>query len=105
MCRIYEFQSYYVIFTYFQAAVSALFCLSQFCTLKKNQNKDYKILGDSFQRTFQIAFLMRYFKHSQCNFDGGDCCGPCVKKTFCSTCTCLNGGLGMDSILDLDGNC
>ena len=28
----------------------------------------------------------------ECNFDGGDCCGSCVKKTFCSTCTCLNGG-------------
>ena len=35
----------------------------------------------------------------ECNFDGGDCCGSCVKKTFCSTCTCLNGGLGMDFTL------
>ena len=41
----------------------------------------------------------------ECNFDGGDCCGSCVKKTFCSNCTCLNGGLGMDFTLDLDGNC
>ena len=42
---------------------------------------------------------------SECNFDGGDCCGSCVKKTFCSNCACLNGGLGMDFTLDLDGNC
>ena len=35
----------------------------------------------------------------ECNFDGGDCCGSCVKKTFCSICTCLNGGLGMDFTL------
>ena len=32
-CWIYE---YYVVFIYFQAAVSALCWLSQFCTLKKN---------------------------------------------------------------------
>ena len=39
MCRIVEFSKYYVIFIYFQAAVSALCWLSQFCTLKKNQHK------------------------------------------------------------------
>ena len=36
MCWIYK---YYVIFFYFQAAVSALCWLSQFCTLKKNRNR------------------------------------------------------------------
>ena len=24
-----------------------------------------------------------------CNFDGGDCCGPNVKKTYCKICACL----------------
>ena len=24
-----------------------------------------------------------------CNFDGGDCCGPCVNKKDCSKCFCL----------------
>ena len=37
-CRIYE---YYVIFIYFQAAVSALCWLSQFCTLKKKLGIGY----------------------------------------------------------------
>ena len=29
-----------------------------------------------------------------CDFDGGDCCGPNVKKDFCSVCECLGGGEG-----------
>ena len=24
-----------------------------------------------------------------CNFDGGDCCGPCSNKHSCSSCLCL----------------
>ena len=24
-----------------------------------------------------------------CHFDGGDCCGPCLNKEFCSECQCL----------------
>ena len=34
-----EFSKYYVIFIYFQAAVSALFWLSQFCKLKKKSKQ------------------------------------------------------------------
>ena len=30
----------------------------------------------------------------ECNYDGGDCCGSCVNKEFCSTCACLDGGSG-----------
>ena len=26
-----------------------------------------------------------------CSFDGGDCCGPCVNKEFCSECKCKTG--------------
>ena len=29
-----------------------------------------------------------------CDFDGGDCCGPDVKKDFCSVCACLGEGEG-----------
>ena len=30
----------------------------------------------------------------ECNYDGGDCCGSCVNKEYCSTCACLDGGSG-----------
>ena len=43
MCPIYE---YYIIFIYFQAAVSALLAVSVLY-VEKNQNKDYVIFGDS----------------------------------------------------------
>lgn len=26
-----------------------------------------------------------------CEYDGGDCCGIAVDKTFCKTCACLTG--------------
>ena len=26
-----------------------------------------------------------------CNFDGGDCCGPNVKTDYCKHCVCLGG--------------
>ena len=29
--------------------------------------------------------------HLECNFDGGDCCGSCVFKQYCSDCECLGG--------------
>ena len=28
---------------------------------------------------------------AECNFDGGDCCGSCVVKQYCSDCECLGG--------------
>ena len=28
-----------------------------------------------------------------CNFDGGDCCGPCLNEEFCSECHCHLGNL------------
>ena len=27
--------------------------------------------------------------NAECNFDGGDCCGPNVDMSFCSECACL----------------
>ena len=58
--RNYEFSKYYVIFNYFQGAVSALFWLSQFCNLKKkikNRLPEYSKIRQF--HTYQIAFLMR----------------------------------------------
>ena len=26
----------------------------------------------------------------ECNYDGGDCCGPCVNTNFCKECLCLS---------------
>ena len=27
---------------------------------------------------------------SDCNFDGGDCCGSCISEKYCAECACLN---------------
>ena len=54
MCRIVEFTN----FIYFQAAVSALFWLSHFCTLKKNRDRLLWYSKMSQFDTYQIAFLM-----------------------------------------------
>ena len=51
MCRIVE---YYVIFIYFQAAVSALLAVSGLY-VEKNQNNYYVIFDNSTQYTYQIT--------------------------------------------------
>ena len=30
--------------------------------------------------------------HAECQFDGGDCCGPSVNKKHCTLCTCNSSG-------------
>ena len=32
-----------------------------------------------------------YNNNRHCSFDGGDCCGPCVNKEFCTECKCKTG--------------
>ena len=32
--------------------------------------------------------------NDDCNYDGGDCCGSCVVKEYCSECECLGGVTG-----------
>ena len=27
--------------------------------------------------------------NKECSYDGGDCCGPCINKDYCSECMCL----------------
>ena len=29
--------------------------------------------------------------NADCDYDGGDCCGSCVVKDFCTNCTCESG--------------
>ena len=29
--------------------------------------------------------------NAECNFDAGDCCGPCANMEQCSDCQCLSG--------------
>ena len=45
--------------------------------------------------------------HLECNYDGGDCCGSCVVKLYCSDCQCLGGdaGNGVSSPSIGDGIC
>ena len=64
MCQIVEFLKYYVIFIYFQAAVSALLAVSVLYN-EKNQNKYYGI----FQKfdTYQIASLKTCQRHKGLN--------------------------------------
>ena len=42
-----------------------------------------------------------------CNYDGGDCCGSCVNKQYCSQCACLGGDTDSDVTNPLvgDGYC
>ena len=35
---------------------------------------------------------------AECNYDGGDCCGPCVITNHCSECACLGGLAGAGAI-------
>ena len=40
----------------------------------------------------------------ECNYDGGDCCGPCIDLEYCSECACF-GGMLTDGITNpLIGN-
>ena len=46
--------------------------------------------------------------NAECNYDGGDCCGSCVVKQYCSDCQCLGGentGNGVSSPSIGDGVC
>ena len=52
---------------YFQAAVSALFWLSQFCTLKKNRDRLRAYSKICNFVTYQIAFLMTCQQHKSRN--------------------------------------
>ena len=45
--------------------------------------------------------------NADCDYDGGDCCGSCVVKKYCSECECLGGvtGNGVSSPTVGDGFC
>ena len=37
------------------------------------------------------GFCQDYNNNRHCSFDGGDCCGPCVNREFCTECKCKTG--------------
>ena len=37
------------------------------------------------------GFCQDYNNNHHCSFDGGDCCGPCVNREFCTECKCKTG--------------
>ena len=37
----------------------------------------------------------------ECNFDGGDCCGPDKNNQYCKECQCIEGGRGKKTCLNL----
>ena len=39
-----------------------------------------------------------------CNYDGRDCCGPCVLTQYCSNCDCLGGLTSVQITNPLIGN-
>ena len=39
-----------------------------------------------------------------CNYDGGDCCGPCINTEYCSNCDCLGGPNSVEIANPLVGN-
>ena len=32
--------------------------------------------------------------NQDCNFDGGDCCGPCINDKYCQDCQCIGEHFG-----------
>ena len=45
--------------------------------------------------------------NAECNFDGGDCCGSCINKNYCSNCTCIGNAdwNGVSNAVVGDGVC
>ena len=37
----------------------------------------------------------------ECNFDGGDCCGPNVITVYCTQCQCLTGDDGLKKLAEI----
>ena len=37
----------------------------------------------------------------ECNFDGGDCCGPNVNTVYCTQCQCLTGDDGLKKLAEI----
>ena len=65
--------------------ISKLYCSICKC-LDENARKEtvvnYPLVGD--------GYCQDEINTAECQFDGGDCCGPCINKEKCSECSCLN---------------
>ena len=72
-------------------------CTSQkksICEMKKCPNP--VLVGD--------GYCHDVTNNEVCNFDGGDCCGPCIIEEYCSECECL-GTFGIQNALIGNGVC
>ena len=50
------------------------------------------------------AFCDDFVNTANCNFDGGDCCGPDVKDNYCTECICYESSSCSNELLPLIGN-
>ena len=46
-------------------------------------------LGCHASGTVGDGYCDDHVNNAECNYDGGDCCGPDVKTAFCTECQCL----------------
>ena len=68
-------------------------------TFQKNRKKTYRSkhffhpsnIDCQFRTKVGDGFCEDYNNNRHCSFDGGDCCGPCVNKEFCTECKCKTG--------------
>ena len=57
--------------------------LSFICITEKFHNHHHSNIGD--------GFCDDLTNNKECEYDGGDCCGDYIDKTYCSQCTCISG--------------
>ena len=64
-------------------------------TPKKLHNQTYLFHPSNIDCQFRTligdGFCQDYNNNRHCSFDGGDCCGPCVNREFCTECKCKTG--------------
>ena len=48
------------------------------------------LLACLFPENVSDGYCHDYNNNIECGFDGGDCCGSCINKEYCSGCECLN---------------
>jgi hypothetical protein len=63
-------------------------------TYTENYNKIFvssSNIACQFATLIADGFCQDYNNNRHCSFDGGDCCGPCVNREFCTECKCKTG--------------
>ena len=57
-------------------------------------NKIFKIADCPTPLIVGDGFCNDETNNPDCNYDGGDCCGPCIDTKYCSECQCLSESTG-----------